>query len=38
VESGTDDEGKKIDKKILFKFNGIEYVNMSGIEPYGHGF
>lgn len=38
IETGTDSEGKTIDKKIRYEFKGQEYANISNIQPYGHPF
>ena len=36
METWTKNDGSKINNRILYKFNGKEYVNVSGIQPYGH--
>ena len=36
METGTKNDGSKINNRILYKFNGKEYVNISGVKPYGH--
>ena len=34
VETGTDTEGRIINSKILYKFDGRKYINASNIKPY----
>jgi hypothetical protein len=36
IEKGIKNDGTKIDNKIIYKFDGHQYINTSGIEPYGH--
>lgn len=38
LEIGTQNDGSKIDNRILYIFNGKEYINTSGIKPYGNGY